>query len=112
MFRTKYGNMQQRLNDDFCRLMISFANSVDPYQARQTVGPHLDLEFRIPERVIFYKANLKQKLADDKSMQNCPACKGLNLIVRPSDQAYAEVLHDGTTKPQTILFGCAGWSEL
>ena len=27
---------------DFCRLLITFANSLDPNQARQNVGPDLD----------------------------------------------------------------------
>ena len=27
---------------DFCRLLITFANSLDPDQARQNVGPDLD----------------------------------------------------------------------
>ena len=27
---------------DFCRLLITFANSLDPVQARQNVGPDLD----------------------------------------------------------------------
>ena len=27
---------------DFCRLVITFANSLDPDQARQNVGPDLD----------------------------------------------------------------------
>ena len=27
---------------DFCRLLITFANSLDPDQARQNVGPELD----------------------------------------------------------------------
>ena len=29
-------------NGVFCRLLISFANSLDPDQARQNVGPDLD----------------------------------------------------------------------
>ena len=29
--------------DDFCRLLITFANSLDPDQDRQNVGPDLDL---------------------------------------------------------------------
>ena len=31
------------LRGDFCRLLITFANSLDPDQARQNVGPDLDL---------------------------------------------------------------------
>ena len=30
------------LTDDFCHLLITFANSLDPGQARQIVGPELD----------------------------------------------------------------------
>ena len=29
-------------NGDFCRLLITFANSLDPDQDRQKVGPDLD----------------------------------------------------------------------
>ena len=31
---------------DFCRLLITFANSLDPDQARQNVGPDLDQTVR------------------------------------------------------------------
>ena len=29
-------------SDNFCHLLITFANSLDPVQARQNVGPDLD----------------------------------------------------------------------
>ena len=29
-------------SDDFCHLLITFANNLDPDQARQNVGPDLD----------------------------------------------------------------------
>ena len=33
---------------DFCHLLITFANSLDPYQARQNVGPEMDLHCLTP----------------------------------------------------------------
>ena len=45
-------------NGNFCHLLISFANSLDPDQARQNVGPDLDpncLTDVIPERFFFEK---------------------------------------------------------
>ena len=30
-------------NGDFCRLLLTFANSLDPDQDRRNVGPDLDL---------------------------------------------------------------------
>ena len=43
-------------NGDFCGLLITFANSLDPDQARQNVRPDLDpncLTQGIPERFFF-----------------------------------------------------------
>ena len=34
--------------DNFCHLLITFANSLDPDQARQNVGPDLDLNCLTP----------------------------------------------------------------
>ena len=50
---------------DFCHLLITFANSLDPDQDRKNVGPDLD-------------PNSQNKSAEDnKSMENYPACKKL-----------------------------------
>ena len=43
----RYNDINSYLNsfptgDDFCRLPTTFANSLDPDQARQTIWPHLD----------------------------------------------------------------------
>ena len=32
-------------SSDFCRLLITFANNLDPDQDRQNVGPDLDLKY-------------------------------------------------------------------
>ena len=67
--------------NDFCRLLITFANSLDPGQDRQIVGPDLDPNFNtlilFPkeffEKVIY---NFEKKSADDnKSLKNYPICK-------------------------------------
>ena len=67
---------------DFCRLLITFANSLDTVQA---VGPNLDSNCLTVSwyswKIIFF---LKKKLFKiqiyrrHKSMQNYPACKELN----------------------------------
>ena len=53
----------------FCRLLITFANILDPDQARQNVGPDLDpncLTLRCYSWKMFLKkVNFKKKSADD-----------------------------------------------
>ena len=54
---------------DFCCLLIVFANSLDPGQYRQNIGPELDTG-RLPssESVsvrVFEKVNFGKKSADD-----------------------------------------------
>ena len=65
----------------FYRLLITFANSLDPERARQNVGPDLDL-FDDPLMVFlkdfFEKVNLKKIPRQQESMQNYPTCKELN----------------------------------
>ena len=62
----------------------SFANSLDPDQARQNAGPHLDpncltLTEGIPD-FFFKSVNIKKKSADDnKITKNYPVCKELRL---------------------------------
>ena len=64
-----------------CRLLISFANSLDPDQDRQNVGPDLDpnrLTLILCGKIFLNKLILKTKSADDnRSMGNYPACKEL-----------------------------------
>ena len=38
-------------SSNFCSLLITFANCMDPDQDRQNVGPDLDLYCLIPERI-------------------------------------------------------------
>ena len=64
---------------DFCRLLITRANSLDPDQARQNVGPDLDpncltlwwysWKFFL-KKIKLKKKNNKKKYTDDKK-----ACK-------------------------------------
>ena len=68
-------------SDDFCRLLITFANSLDPDQDLQNVGPDLNptcLTFLI----LFLKENLEIKFIekstdDSKNMKNTQHAKGL-----------------------------------
>ena len=56
---------------DFCCLLITFANSLDPDQEQQNDGPDLDPKpetLIVFKKVIFEKVNLK-KSADDKIIQ-------------------------------------------
>ena len=63
-----------------CPLQLTFANSLDPYQARQNVGPDMDpicltLSY-IPEE-LFENIDLKKRIRQKMSKQNFPACKAL-----------------------------------
>ena len=65
---------------NFCCLLITFANSLDPDQdQQQNVGPDLDrhsLTLIVCLKEIFEKFILKKKSPDDmKSMNNYPARK-------------------------------------
>ena len=64
---------------DFCRLLITFANSLDPDQARQNVGSDLDPNCLIlwwySWKIFLKKLILKKINRLQKSMQNYPACK-------------------------------------
>ena len=80
-------------NGNFCRLLITFANSLDPDQARQNVGPDLDpncLTLMVFLKDFFEKKSKKKKNLDDKkkkkkkkkkrNMQSYPTCKELRVI--------------------------------
>ena len=66
---------------EFCHLLLIFANSLDPDQAQQNVGPDLDpncLTLIAFLKEIFEKANFKKKSEEDKNtMKNYAACKEL-----------------------------------
>ena len=66
------------VNSNFCRLLITFANSLDPDQDRHNVGPDLN-----PNHLTLWwcswknflkKWILKKSTDDNKSMKNYPAC--------------------------------------
>ena len=62
-----------------CRLLITFANSLDPDQDHQKVGPDLDPNCLCCTHFL-KKLILKKMSADDKeNMKNYPACKELNI---------------------------------
>ena len=71
-------------NGNFCHLLITFANSLDPDQDRQDVGPDLDSScFTL---IMFLKEFFGEKLFykkcvdDSKFMNNYAACKELTII--------------------------------
>ena len=54
---------------DFDHLLITFANSLDPDQARQNVGPDLDpncLTLMVFRKEFFEEVNFRKKSIDDK----------------------------------------------
>ena len=61
-----------------CRLLITFANSLDPDHDQQNVGPDLDSNCLCCTHFL-KKLILKKKSADKENMKNCPACKELNI---------------------------------
>ena len=70
----------------FCRLLITFANSLDPDQAWHNVRPDLDPNcltlwwyswMIVLKKLIKKKKKKKKKHRWQKSMQNYPACKEL-----------------------------------
>ena len=63
-----------------CHLLITFANSLDPDQDQQNVGPDLDPNCLCRTHDFLKKFILKKKSADDKeNMKNYPECKELNI---------------------------------
>ena len=74
---------------DLCRLLITFANSSDPDQARQNIGSDLDsnvLTLMVFLEDFFEKVYLKISRRQ-KSMQNYPACKE-NGLWYPNEGQY------------------------
>ena len=62
-----------------CRLLITFANSLEPDQDQQNVGPDLDPNCLCSTHFV-KELILKKKSADDKeNMKNYPACKELKI---------------------------------
>ena len=65
-------------------LLITFANSLDPDQARQNVGPDLDpncLTLMVFLKEFFEKDDFEKKYQQmSKHMKNYPACIELNSL--------------------------------
>ena len=63
---------------NICRLLITFANSLDPDQARRNVGPDLDPNcltlwwYSLKDFFFFVKINLKKKSTDEKKNAKLP----------------------------------------
>ena len=56
---------------DFCHLLITFANSLDPGQDGQNVGPDVDPNHSVPERFFLKQLILKKSDDDNKSTKAC-----------------------------------------
>ena len=66
-----------RAKPNFCCLLITFANSLDPDQVRQNVGPDLDpncLTLMVFLKEFFEKINFEKNRQTTQKMQNYPAC--------------------------------------
>ena len=53
--------------NNFCRPLVAFANSSDTNQDREYVGPDLDPNYSVPERIIEKVSMIKH--------EKYPACK-------------------------------------
>ena len=66
------------------RLLITFANSLDPDQDRQNVGPDLDPNFltlwQCSGSIFLKKLIWKTSVDNNKSMKNYPTCKLPNVL--------------------------------
>ena len=61
-----------------CRLLITFANSLDPDQDQQNVGPDLDPNC-LCHTHFFEKVNFETVSRRHGKHENYPACKELNI---------------------------------
>ena len=83
--------------------IITFANSLDPDQARQNIRPDLDsncMTLMVFLKDFFVKINLKKKI-HGKSMQKYPACKELKLILSKLCHIFS---HEGVLCGCTFIF--------
>ena len=85
---------------DFGLLLITFANSLDPDQDQQNVGPDLDPNswtLMVFLKVFFEKVNfeISEQTTDFKRMKNYPACKEL----RATSQETFKFLHTRSGLP-------------
>ena len=78
-----------------CHLLITLANSLDPDQARQNVGPDLDpncLTLMVFLKEFFETVDFEKKISRrQKSMQNYPACKRLMLLTLKSNSLMTQL---------------------
>ena len=65
------------IEGEFCRLLMTFVNSLDPDQDRDNVDPDLDTDHLYfdngPEIVFLEKLILKKSADDNRSMNKYPA---------------------------------------
>ena len=64
-------------SDDFCRLLITFANSLDPDQDQQIVGPDLYPTCLTLLKDFFEKVNFDTSQQRQQNPKKYPACKEL-----------------------------------
>ena len=92
---------------DFCHLLITFANSLDPDQAGQNIGPDLDPNcltlWCYSWKIFLGKVNLNKIHRWQKSMQNYPACKELKVLWFRTNEPLLESIILPTVKNQFNL---------
>ena len=79
-----------------CRLLITYANSLDPDQARRNVGPDLGpncLTLMVLPKEFFEKVDFEKNQQIHKSMQNYPACKELIQKIFPKALSFFLSIH-------------------
>ena len=89
---------------DICRVLITFANSLDPDQSRQNVGPDRSGSQPFGNLLVslndFLKIDFEKKLADDdKNMKKYPACKELK-------KAHVEIMYMRWMSNELIYSHC------
>ena len=95
---------------DFCRLLITFANSLDPDQDRQNVGPDMKPK-PLDTLIVFMTASLKKviflkkKSADDKKHSKLPSMQRvydhvgiIRITYLPITLATSRILHEAFHK--------------
>ena len=65
---------------NFCRLLIAFANSLDPDQDRHLVGPDLDPNYLTPKE-FFKKVNFEKLADDNKEHEKLPSMQRANFCL-------------------------------
>ena len=75
-------------NDDFCHLLITFANSLEPDQAWQNVGPDLDPNCLTSWWYSLNKFLKKKNQQKTKSMQKWPSMQRVKAAVAAPNELF------------------------